>query len=139
MLLAVYHPTLSEHDQHTLACMYHCEKAGHSMHSAFLWREAALEHYSTTTDTKAVLFQTSKLEQVLDLLDERMLSRSILFYLVTRRPRVSDRQRRSSGEIRRFSVSSRKCTNKASRSTIRRISFPTSTIHSDQVMNDEEE
>ena len=99
MLLAISHPTLSEHDQHILSCMYQYEKAGYSMQSAFVWGRAAWKHYSTT-DSKTVLFHTSKLEQVMDLLDERIMSRSIRFYPVTRRLRVSDRRRIS----RRFSL-----------------------------------
>jgi len=89
MLLSIYNPTLSKNDQHTLACMYTYEKCGYSMKSAFVWGEAALKLYSTTTDAKSVLLQASKLEQVMNLLDDRMMMKSILFYPVTRRLRVS--------------------------------------------------
>jgi hypothetical protein len=88
MLLSSYHPTLSKNDQHTLACMYAYEKQGYSMKSAFVWGEAALKFYSTTANTKGVLLQASKLEQVMSLLDVRMMMKSILFYPVTRRLRV---------------------------------------------------
>ncbi|UJR08114.1 hypothetical protein I4U23_012391 [Adineta vaga] len=88
MLLSIYNPTLSKNDQHTLACMYTYEKHGYSMKSAFVWGEAALKLYSSTTDAKSVLLQASKLEQVMSLLDERMLMKSILFYPVTRRLRT---------------------------------------------------
>jgi hypothetical protein len=88
MLLSIYNPTLSKNNQHTLACMYTYEKHGYSMKSAFVWGEAALKFYSTTTDTKNILLQASKLEQVMSLLDDRMMMKSILFYPVTRRLRV---------------------------------------------------
>ena len=88
MLLSIYHPTLSNNDQHTLECMHAYEKQGFSMKSAFVWGEAALELYSTTMEVKSVLLQASKLEQVMRLLDERMMSKSIAFYPVTRRLRV---------------------------------------------------
>jgi hypothetical protein len=58
------------------------------MKSAFVWGEAALKLYSTTTDAKNILLQASKLEQVMRLLDDRMMMKSILFYPVTRRLRV---------------------------------------------------
>jgi hypothetical protein len=88
MLLSIYNPTLSTNDQHTLACMHTYEKHGYSMKSAFVWGEAALKLYSTTTDAKNILLQASKLEQVMRLLDDRMMMKSILFYPVTRRLRV---------------------------------------------------
>jgi hypothetical protein len=88
MLLSIYNPTLSKNDQHTLACMYTYEKQGFSMRSAFVWGEAALQLYSTTTDTKNVLLQASKLEQVMSLLNDRVMKKSIEFYPVTRRLRV---------------------------------------------------
>ena len=88
MLLSIYHPTLSNNDQHTLACMYAYEKQGFSMKSAFVWGEAALELYGKIMESKNVLFQASKLEQVMRLLDERRMSKSIAFYPVTRRLRV---------------------------------------------------
>ncbi|CAF4347070.1 unnamed protein product, partial [Adineta steineri] len=87
MLLSIYNPTLSKTNQHTLACMYTYEKHGYSMKSAFVWGEAALKLYSTTTDAKNVLLQASKLEQIMSLLDDRMMMKSILFYPVTRRLR----------------------------------------------------
>jgi hypothetical protein len=96
MLLSTYNPTLSKNDQHTLACMYAYEKQGYSMKSAFVWGDAALKLYSTTTNTKNVLLQASKLEQVMSLLDVRMMMKSILFYPVTRRLRVSVISRRNS-------------------------------------------
>jgi hypothetical protein len=77
MLLSIYNPTLSKNDQHTLACMYTYEKQGYSMKSAFIWGEAALK------------LQTSKFDQVMSLLNDRMMMKSILFYPVTRRLRVS--------------------------------------------------
>lgn len=89
MLLSIYSPTLSKNDQHTLACMYTYEKRGYSMKSAFVWGEAALKLYSTTTDTKSILLQASKLEQVMNLLDDKMMMKSILCYPVKRRLRVS--------------------------------------------------
>lgn len=89
MLLSIYHPTLSKNDQHTLACMYTYEKQGYTMKSAFIWGETALKFYSTTTDTKNILLQASKLEQIMNLLDDRMMKKSILLYPVTRRLRVS--------------------------------------------------
>ena len=89
MLLSIYNPTLSKDDQHTLACMHTYEKQGYSMRSAFVWGEAALKLYSATADAKSVLLQASKLEQVMNLLDDRMMLKSILFYPVTRRLRVS--------------------------------------------------
>ncbi len=92
MLLSIYNPTLSKNDQHTLACMYTYEKQGYSMKSAFIWGEAALKLYST----KNILLQTSKLEQVMSLLNDRMMMKSILFYPVTRRLRVSLISRRNS-------------------------------------------
>ncbi|CAF3637003.1 unnamed protein product [Rotaria socialis] len=88
MLLSIYNPTLSKNDQHTLACMYTYEKHGYSMKSAFVWGEAALKLYSTTTDAKSVLLQTSKLDQVMSLLDDKMMMKSILSYPVTRRLRT---------------------------------------------------
>ena len=88
MLLSIYHPTLSKTNQHTLACLYTYEKYGYSMKSAFVWGDAALKLYSTTTDPKYVLFQTSKLDQIMNLLDDKMMMKSILFYPVTRRLRV---------------------------------------------------
>ncbi|CAF1511498.1 unnamed protein product, partial [Adineta steineri] len=88
MLLSIYNPTLSKTNQHTLACMYTYEKHGYSMKSAFVWGEAALKLYSTTTDAKNVLLQASKLEQIMSLLDDRMMMKSILFYPVTRRLRT---------------------------------------------------
>ncbi|CAF5180801.1 unnamed protein product [Rotaria magnacalcarata] len=90
MLLSIYNPTLSKNDQHTLACMYTYEKHGYSMKSAFVWGEAALKLYSTTTDVKSVLSQASKLDQVMNLLDDKMMMKSILSYPVTRRLRVND-------------------------------------------------
>lgn len=89
MLLSIYNPTLSIHDQHILSCMYNYEKHGYSMKSAFVWGEAALKLYSTTTDAKNILLEVSKLEQVMNLLDDKMMMKSILFYPVTRRLRVS--------------------------------------------------
>ncbi|CAM4797005.1 unnamed protein product [Rotaria magnacalcarata] len=88
MLLSIYNPTLSKNDQHTLACMYTYEKHGYSMKSAFVWGEAALKLYSTTTDVKSVLSQASKLDQVMNLLDDKMMMKSILSYPVTRRLRT---------------------------------------------------
>ncbi|CAF0988647.1 unnamed protein product [Adineta ricciae] len=88
MLLSIYNPTLSKNDQHTLACMHTYEKQGYSMQSAFVWGEAALKLYSAATDAKSVLLQASKLEQVMNLLDDRMMLKSILFYPVTRRLRT---------------------------------------------------
>jgi hypothetical protein len=88
MLLSIYNPTLSKNDQHTLSCMYTYEKQGYSMKSAFVWGEAALKLYSTTTDAKNILLQASKLEQVMSLLDDRMMMKSISFYPVTRRLRT---------------------------------------------------
>jgi hypothetical protein len=85
MLLSIYNPTLSKNDQHTLACMYTYEKQGFSMRSAFVWGEAALKLY---TDTTSILLQASKLEQVMSLLNDRMMKKSIEFYPVTRRLRV---------------------------------------------------
>ena len=61
------------------------------MKSAFILGEAALKLYSTTIDTKNVLLQTSKLEQVMNLLDDKTMMKSILFYPVTRRLRMSRR------------------------------------------------
>jgi len=92
MLLSIYNPTLSKNNQHTLACMYTYEKQGYSMKSAFIWGETALKLYSTTN----ILLQTSKLEQVMSLLNDRMMMKSILFYPVTRRLRVSLISRRNS-------------------------------------------
>ena len=89
MLLSIYNPTLSINDQHTLACMYTYEKQGYSMKSTFVWGEAALKFYSRTKDTKSILLQESKLEQVMNLLDDKMMMKSISFYPVTRRLRVS--------------------------------------------------
>ncbi|CAF1172950.1 unnamed protein product [Rotaria sordida] len=92
MLLSIYNPTLSNNDQHTLACMYTYEKYGCSMKSAFIWGEAALKLYSTTIDTKNILLQTSKLEQIMNLLDDKMMIKSILFYPVKRRLRTIEPQ-----------------------------------------------
>ncbi|CAF4048709.1 unnamed protein product, partial [Rotaria sp. Silwood1] len=92
MLLSIYNPTLSKNNQHTLACMYTYEKYGYSMKSAFIWGEAALKLYSTTTDTKNILLQTSKLEQIMNLLDDKMMIKSILFYPVKRRLRIIEPQ-----------------------------------------------
>ncbi|CAF4035038.1 unnamed protein product, partial [Rotaria sp. Silwood2] len=80
MLLSIYNPTLSKNDQHTLACMYTYEKYGYPMKSAFVWGEAALKLYSTTTDAKNILLQASKLEQIMSLLNDKMMMKSILFY-----------------------------------------------------------
>ncbi len=85
MLLSIYNPTLSKNDQHTLACMYTYEKQGYTMKSGFIWGEAALKLPST----KNILLQTSKFDQVMSLLNDRMMMKSILFYPVTRRLRVS--------------------------------------------------
>ncbi|CAF3905061.1 unnamed protein product [Rotaria sordida] len=92
MLLSIYNPTLSNNDQHTLACMYTYEKYGCSMKSAFIWGEAALKLYSTAIDTKNILLQTSKLEQIMNLLDDKMMIKSILFYPVKRRLRTIEPQ-----------------------------------------------
>ncbi|CAF4179621.1 unnamed protein product, partial [Rotaria magnacalcarata] len=72
----------------TLACMYTYEKHGYSMKSAFVWGEAALKLYSTTTDVKSVLSKASKLDQVMNLLDDKMMMKSILSYPVARRLRT---------------------------------------------------
>ena len=86
MLLSIYHPTLSNNDQHTLSCIYQYEKAGYSMRSTFIWGEAALNFFSSTNT--ATIFQAAKLEPVINLLEERMMRQSILSYPVTRRLRV---------------------------------------------------
>jgi hypothetical protein len=65
--------------------MYTYEKQGFSMRSAFVWGEAALKLY---TDTTSILLQASKLQQVMSLLNDRMMKKSIEFYPVTRRLRV---------------------------------------------------
>ncbi|CAF2111935.1 unnamed protein product, partial [Rotaria magnacalcarata] len=44
--------------------------------------------YSTTTDVKSVLSKASKLDQVMNLLDDKMMMKSILSYPVTRRLRT---------------------------------------------------
>ncbi|CAF3417994.1 unnamed protein product [Rotaria sp. Silwood2] len=92
MLLSIYNPTLSKNDQHTLACMYTYEKYGYPMKSAFVWGEAALKLYSTTTDAKNILLQASKLEQIMSLLNDKMMMKSILFYPVKRRLRTIEPQ-----------------------------------------------
>ena len=89
MLLSTYSATLSKSDQHTLACMYAYEKSGYSMRWASVWGDAALKSHSATKETKSVLFEASQLEQVMNLLDDRMMMKSILAYPVTRRLRVS--------------------------------------------------
>ena len=49
------------------------------MKSAFVFGEAALKLYSTTTNAKSILLQ------VMSLFDDKMMMKSILFYPVTRR------------------------------------------------------
>ena len=88
MLLAIYRPTLSLDDQHTLSCMHQYEKSGYSMVSSFVWGEAALKNLADKNQIKTNLFEISKLDQILNSIDDRMMSKSILFYPVTRRLRV---------------------------------------------------
>lgn len=121
MLLSTYHPTLSKNDQHTLACMYAYEKQGFLMQSAFVWGEAALKLYSTNTESRSVLFQTSKLEQVMSLLDERKMSKSVTFYPVTRRLRVRFDWGVCQEKICLFRRLNRRFMRKASKSMIQRI------------------
>ncbi|CAF2861111.1 unnamed protein product [Rotaria sp. Silwood2] len=98
MLLSIYNPTLSKNDQHTLTCMYTYKKHGYSMKSAFVWGESALKLYITATDANNILLQASKLEQIINLLDDKMMMRSILFYPVQRRLRAIEPQAYEEGD-----------------------------------------
>lgn len=77
MLLSIYSPTLSENNQHILACMHQYEKCGVSlMKSTFIWGQ--IENN-----------QERQFETISKLLDEKLMKKSIQFFPVTRRLRVS--------------------------------------------------
>jgi hypothetical protein len=132
MLLAIYRATLSNNDQHTLTCIFQYEQAGHSMRSALIWGDTAMK-----SSIKHALWQTSPIEQVLNLLDDRMVLKSIQYYPVTRRLRVSCRHDNEpyacSTHIFVRRQSSRLFMNKAITPMILPIYCPCSIIRSAQV------